>query len=360
MFCHKCGNKLPEDAVFCNKCGVKTVISDTEQQTPAEAATPRMSDAQNNGPEPKKSKKLPIILAVIAGFIILIAIAISQGDGSGNTSTTSANAAGDPTDNKTVTPAESNTGSANEKTGSANENSSSANENTGSANETEQYPLTETEADAIIEIWLNKHPFQFNVIIDGGSEWTIDGKKYYVYDLYMDNPDSDFTHRITSVCVHTQTGNLFAYDLVNEVIEASLDNWYNTNYRNQNNSSANAQPDEVIMYDFDQSIKALLNGAEIPDFLAFASNGSQRSNQGDSEAFYWGGAVNFEYSGWGNDVIQNYTSILQDMGFVLSDSGRFDNFGYSYQFFTKNNGDISIQIDMNDDNTMDIIIRVNY
>lgn len=34
MFCHKCGAKLPENAVFCHACGTKTVqISDVENIT---------------------------------------------------------------------------------------------------------------------------------------------------------------------------------------------------------------------------------------------------------------------------------------------------------------------------------------
>jgi hypothetical protein len=34
MYCHKCGNKLPEDSGFCHKCGAKIVHTDAVQQTP--------------------------------------------------------------------------------------------------------------------------------------------------------------------------------------------------------------------------------------------------------------------------------------------------------------------------------------
>ena len=32
MFCYKCGNQLPDTAVFCNKCGVKTINDNTKVQ----------------------------------------------------------------------------------------------------------------------------------------------------------------------------------------------------------------------------------------------------------------------------------------------------------------------------------------
>lgn len=33
MFCHKCGNKSPEGAVFCQKCGAKLINDETKTQS---------------------------------------------------------------------------------------------------------------------------------------------------------------------------------------------------------------------------------------------------------------------------------------------------------------------------------------
>jgi len=97
-------------------------------------------------------------------------------------------------------------------------------------NETGQKYLTEAEASALVEAWLNKHPFPFDVFVEGGSENTIDGEEYYLYDLYMDNPDGDIIHRMTTIYVHKKTGDLFYYEVVYDTIEPSLDDWYNEYY----------------------------------------------------------------------------------------------------------------------------------
>jgi len=51
MFCHKCGNKLPEGSGFCNGCGAKLVAADTTQPSetpsnPDEAVSPPTETAQ--------------------------------------------------------------------------------------------------------------------------------------------------------------------------------------------------------------------------------------------------------------------------------------------------------------------------
>ena len=51
MFCHKCGNKLPEGAMFCQKCGAKVLHEDTIQQSAAEAS---MGDNRS-----KKDEEMP-------------------------------------------------------------------------------------------------------------------------------------------------------------------------------------------------------------------------------------------------------------------------------------------------------------
>jgi len=55
MFCHMCGNQLPDDSAFCNKCGTKLIDDTTQQvvvepnssvtQNPIEPVLPKVSDA---------------------------------------------------------------------------------------------------------------------------------------------------------------------------------------------------------------------------------------------------------------------------------------------------------------------------
>lgn len=39
MFCYKCGNQLPNGAIFCNKCGAKVFGSEIQKKTPDTANT---------------------------------------------------------------------------------------------------------------------------------------------------------------------------------------------------------------------------------------------------------------------------------------------------------------------------------
>ena len=38
MFCHKCGNKLPEGALFCQNCGEKVLIGGCDNKSTESAA----------------------------------------------------------------------------------------------------------------------------------------------------------------------------------------------------------------------------------------------------------------------------------------------------------------------------------
>lgn len=64
MFCPKCGNKLPDEALFCDQCG--TALSAGKK---AETTTPAVSVAE---PIEAKNQKLPV--GIIAA-ILLIAVA---------------------------------------------------------------------------------------------------------------------------------------------------------------------------------------------------------------------------------------------------------------------------------------------
>ena len=45
MFCHKCGNQIPEDSGFCPKCGTKIVRAEAIQQT-TETIAPAVEPSQ--------------------------------------------------------------------------------------------------------------------------------------------------------------------------------------------------------------------------------------------------------------------------------------------------------------------------
>lgn len=89
MFCHKCGNQLPEGAVFCQKCGERVISEDVLQKTEEKSqindsaakqsivgASVNSGDARMRSIQQKrKSKKLPIIVG-IAVLIIFLAIII--------------------------------------------------------------------------------------------------------------------------------------------------------------------------------------------------------------------------------------------------------------------------------------------
>ena len=84
MFCHKCGNKSPDDAEFCQKCGAKLIVDGASPQTrstptptpkPVEPARMSVDSASTTiGTQKKKSGKL---LFGIVGVIVVIIIAVS-------------------------------------------------------------------------------------------------------------------------------------------------------------------------------------------------------------------------------------------------------------------------------------------
>lgn len=52
MFCHKCGTQLPDDSIFCTKCGVKVAV-DTNEQINTDASVERELPAEDLSPVDK-------------------------------------------------------------------------------------------------------------------------------------------------------------------------------------------------------------------------------------------------------------------------------------------------------------------
>src|SRR5690242_924612 len=46
MFCHQCGNRLPDDAVFCNGCGIRVASTPpSSQSSPSGRATIQLDNS---------------------------------------------------------------------------------------------------------------------------------------------------------------------------------------------------------------------------------------------------------------------------------------------------------------------------
>ena len=71
MFCKKCGQRLPENYVFCKSCGTKVNISNKENSPlpPIITAAPAVEKAKNN-------KFIPIIVIAIIVFLAVIVVAV--------------------------------------------------------------------------------------------------------------------------------------------------------------------------------------------------------------------------------------------------------------------------------------------
>lgn len=86
MYCLNCGKQLPANAKFCNHCGTKQNVSDTENSVsesqsmatpqPNQNQQPVQMNAQFNKP-PKKKRKIFAVLAVIVCFS-LVAVFLAQ------------------------------------------------------------------------------------------------------------------------------------------------------------------------------------------------------------------------------------------------------------------------------------------
>lgn len=73
MFCENCGQRIADDSKFCEYCGAKIVYSNAGGQKPT-APTGKKAHNQNRKPtRKKKSTKKPVIAAVIAVAVLLVA-----------------------------------------------------------------------------------------------------------------------------------------------------------------------------------------------------------------------------------------------------------------------------------------------
>ncbi len=70
MFCTNCGNKLPDDAVFCPFCGEKVLVEAASAAQLSVAEEPPVVAAA----EPLKKKKTGLIAAIIAVVIIAMGV----------------------------------------------------------------------------------------------------------------------------------------------------------------------------------------------------------------------------------------------------------------------------------------------
>ncbi len=93
MFCHKCGTQLADGAMFCHKCGTqmlsreavpklsgKSTVNNTGapqsiEKTPDKLVDYPARNDQEDMPAERKSKKLPVLLGIVA-LIFIIAIAV--------------------------------------------------------------------------------------------------------------------------------------------------------------------------------------------------------------------------------------------------------------------------------------------
>lgn len=76
MFCPKCGMKALDGATFCQKCGAQLITDSAAQQSAAsmlvQQTPPSTHNVPSDTPKKKNSKKLPIIIGIIAVVIAAV------------------------------------------------------------------------------------------------------------------------------------------------------------------------------------------------------------------------------------------------------------------------------------------------
>lgn len=84
MYCHKCGQELPDEALFCPACGAKSVTAEQEPaSTASNISTPNSSPTESSplsqppagAPGPKSPSKKKALIGVIAALVVVVAVA---------------------------------------------------------------------------------------------------------------------------------------------------------------------------------------------------------------------------------------------------------------------------------------------
>ncbi len=90
MFCDQCGAELPDDSVFCPKCGAKQTPVDSEANNAAGEAAPGAANTAGNAPTnmtnvsngapatepPKKKKGFPFVPVILVGILLVAVIVV--------------------------------------------------------------------------------------------------------------------------------------------------------------------------------------------------------------------------------------------------------------------------------------------
>ena len=91
MFCHNCGNEVPERAKFCPKCGVEVIVKKVEKSEDKKVGTrdfKKVSKATSSDNLVRTTSRFKgmqrnkILVALLAGVIIMVGVLIFGGGSS--------------------------------------------------------------------------------------------------------------------------------------------------------------------------------------------------------------------------------------------------------------------------------------
>ncbi len=90
MFCHSCGNEVPEKAKFCPECGTEVIVKKVEKKVEARAPK-NVSKVYKEAPSDnlvratqnfKGISRNKVLVALLAGAIIIVGVQVFGGGGS--------------------------------------------------------------------------------------------------------------------------------------------------------------------------------------------------------------------------------------------------------------------------------------